>query len=280
VDRPRSRRDHAAIDAAITLNGTAIAMNRAAFAWGRQLAVDAGAVHVAAGLIEPVPETLDALIDRRAAFLTGYQDAAYAERYRHAIRSLAAAEARVGGEDAQLARAAAQALFRLMAYKDEYEVARLYTDSSFVVALQGAFETRGRLSFYMAPPILARRDRATGHLRKRRFGPWLLPMLKVLARGKRLRGTRFDPFGRSAERRAERTMIVGYEALLVKLEARLTPANVAAAADVAAAALEIRGYGHVKDRAMAAYPARLDTALRAFDRTGEAIANDKMAGAG
>lgn len=257
-----------AIHAAIALNGTATAMNLAAFAWGRRLAVDPDAVLAAAGLADPAPETLDALVDRRATFLEAYQDRAYADRYRHTVRRVAEAEARVGGRSAELARTAAQALFRLMAYKDEYEVARLYTDGSFAAALDQAFDDHGRISFHMAPPVFARRDPVTGHLRKRRFGPWIMPLLRLLAGGRRLRGSAFDPLGRTAERRAERRMIADYERLLADVCNRLTMDNLATAVTVLGLALEVRGYGHVKERAMAEYPSRLDAALRDLERVG------------
>ena len=126
------------------------------------------------------------------------------------------AERSVGGDGA-LARTAALTLFRLMAYKDEYEVARLYTEGTFAKALEEAFEGDVRLSFHMAPPLLARRDPVTGHPRKRHFGPWMLPLMRLLARAKRLRGTAFDVFGRTAERRMERRMMADYESLLDRL---------------------------------------------------------------
>ena len=255
--------DLPAFEAAIEMNGTAVAMNKAAFSWGRRLAVEPDAVYLAAGLVAPPPETADEVIAHRAEFLAAYQDAAYARRFRDAVALVSAAEGRAGG-DGTLTATAAKALFRLMAYKDEYEVARLFTEGSFAKALDGAFTGDVKLSFHMAPPLFSRRDKLTGHLRKRRFGAWMMPVFRVLARGRRLRGTAFDPLGYTEERRAERRLIGGYLALLDHLLARLTPATLAQAIKIAGMALEIRGYGHVKHQAMLAYQENLQAALAGF----------------
>ncbi|HEV2303671.1 MAG TPA: DUF6537 domain-containing protein, partial [Stellaceae bacterium] len=172
-------------------------------------------------------------------------------RYAALVRHVRDAEAvRVPGADA-LSQAAARALFKLMAYKDEYEVARLYTESGFLKRVAEQFEGPYKLRFHLAPPILGDRDPKTGHLRKRSFGPWMLPAFRLLAKLKRLRGTRFDIFGRTPERRAERRLIGEYEALLEELLARLAPENHGLAAEIAALALEIRGFGHVKEESIA-----------------------------
>ena len=254
--------DLTAFEAAIDLNGTAAAMNKSAFAWGRRLAVDPDAVRIASGLLEKPEETTAELIAGRATFLASYQNEAYAERFRQAIARISDAEGRAGG-DGNLTATACRALFRLMAYKDEYEVARLFTSGEFTAALHAAFEGKPQLSFYMAPPMLARRDKVTGQPRKRRFGPWLLGILRILAHGRRLRGTPFDPLGYTRERREERRMIADYEQLLLNLGSRLTPGTLDEATRIAALALEVRGFGHVKrsaaDRyaqALAALPAK------------------------
>ncbi|MDH7637741.1 indolepyruvate ferredoxin oxidoreductase family protein [Sphingomonas oryzagri] len=251
-------------EAAVTLNATAVAMNKAAFAWGRRLAVDPDAVLAAAGLVTAVSPIEEDMVDRRAAFLADYQDGAYADRFCTLVTRVAEAEARCGGKGA-LARTVAKGLFRVMAYKDEYEVARLYTDGSFGRALADAFDGEATVRFHMAPPIFARRDKATGHLRKRSFGGWMLPVFRLLAKGRRLRGTKLDPFGYTAERRAERQLAGDYEALVMRIAEHLTPAGLAQADALAALVLEVRGYGHVKERAMETYRVRLPAAIEAFE---------------
>jgi indolepyruvate ferredoxin oxidoreductase len=205
----------AAIERAIELNGEAVAMNKAAFHWGRRAAVDRAQVEAlarpaAAKLSDALhlSDSLDEIIERRVKFLTGYQGAAYAARYRSLVEKVRAAEvARTPGKTG-LAEAVARYLFKLMAYKDEYEVARLYTDGSFLAQVADTFDgDKLRFEFHLAPPLLARRDPTTGLPRKMSFGPWLLPAFRLLARLKFLRGTAFDPFGRTQERRTERKLI-------------------------------------------------------------------------
>ncbi len=245
----------AAIEQAIVLNGVAPEMNRRAFAWGRMLALDALAVARAAGLpaVAPaLPEIggLDGFVARRAADLSAYQDAAYAGRYRVLVAAARAAEAeRAPGYDG-LAEAVAQAYYKLLAYKDEYEVARLYSDGRFARAIAETFEGEPRLVVHLAPPFLGERDPATGAPVKRAFGPWMLTAMRLLAPLKVLRGTIFDPFGRTAERRSERRLIAEYETLAAELIERLTPQTHALAVELAAGPLKIRGFGHVKTAAI------------------------------
>jgi indolepyruvate ferredoxin oxidoreductase len=242
----------AAIEEAITLNGAAVEMNRNAFRVGRLAAHDGKAVE-AMMPVEKKPaaktETLDEVIAHRVGLLTDYQDASYAARYEATVRRLAGAEKDKAGGRAGLAMAAAKGLYKLMAYKDEYEVGRLYSAPAFKEALSAQFATHDRLEFHLAPPLLARRDKATGEPRKMRFGAWMLPAFGVLAKGKRFRGTALDVFGYSAERKLERQMIGDYEAVLTELEQRLTPANHGLAVQLAANAMEIKGFGHVKLKA-------------------------------
>ena len=256
--------DLAAFETAIDLNGVAVSMNKAAFAWGRRLAVDVAAVYGAAGLTDLPAESDEEQIERRASFLADYQDKAYAERFRQLIARVGEAEREAGGKT-KLKMTAAKALFRLMAYKDEYEVARLYTGQSFRTALDATFEGKVRLSFHMAPPLLSKRDKATGHLRKRRFGAWMMPVFRVIAGGRRLRGTLFDPFGYTSERRNEKRMISDYEKLLDRLVGQLTTRTLDEATNIAAMALEVRGFGHVKHNAMLKYEENLSLALRKFE---------------
>jgi indolepyruvate ferredoxin oxidoreductase len=248
----------AAIDRAIELNGVAVEFNRSAFRWGRRAAIDSATVEARAAPNSTVPdshrlsETLDETIMRRVEFLTQYQNAAYAARYAARIRRLREAEAAsMPGGNTTLAEAAARALFKVMAYKDEYEVARLYADSDFLQRVAGRFEGNYELKFHLAPPLLATRDPATGHLKKRIYGSWMLGAFRLLARLRALRGTAFDPFGRSPERRAERRLVIEYEAVLDEIERGLSPHNHAAAVELARLPLEIRGFGHVKDANLA-----------------------------
>jgi indolepyruvate ferredoxin oxidoreductase len=247
----------AAIDRAIELNGVAVAFNRQAFLWGRRAAHRRDEVErIAAPREKPTAETLsrslDEVVARRIAFLTRYQNAAYAARYENLVRRVEGEERAKAGGHGELADAVARSLFKLMAYKDEYEVARLYTDGEFRKQLDAQFEGDFRLEFHLAPPLLAERDQRTGHLRKRAYGAWLMRAFAVLARLKSLRGTPLDVFGYSAERRMERRLIGEYEALVDELVDRLNPANHALAVALAKLPERIRGYGHIKDANLAA----------------------------
>jgi indolepyruvate ferredoxin oxidoreductase len=188
-------------------------------------------------------------VARRVAFLTDYQDAAYAARYRALVDKATAVEAAKASGKCGLADAVARYLFKLMAYKDEYEVARLYSADTF--REQVANEVGGdklRFNVHLAPPLLARRDKRTGEPRKITFGPWIFGVFGVLARLKFLRGTAFDPFGYTAERKTERRLVRDYEAMLEEIFDKLTPDNHAVAVGLAAVPEKIRGFGHVKMR--------------------------------
>lgn len=261
--------DLAAFMAAIELNGVAVKMNAAAFEWGRRLAHDPEGVFRAAGLADPPPEPIDAQIERRRAFLEAYQDRAYADRYIATVRRVQAAEQRMSSGHA-LTEASLRSLFKLMAYKDEYEVARLYADSSFAKALADQFDGAAKISFHLAPPLIARRDKMTGHLRKRRFGQWMMTGFRLLVKCRGLRGSAFDPFGYTAERRMERALIVEYEALLDRIAGALSPENLQDAARIAAMPMAIRGYGHVKAAAVAQFHTEIAHAMAAFGAQGDA----------
>jgi indolepyruvate ferredoxin oxidoreductase len=211
-------------------------------------------------------QTLDELIDIRARDLTAYQDEAYAARYRSFIEKVRNREHATAPGSKMLAAAVARNLHKLMAIKDEYEVARLYSDGRFAQQLKEQFEGDVKLAVHLAPPILARRDPDTGLPEKRTFGPWMLKAMALLAKGKRLRGSRFDIFGRTAERKAERALLSDYEARIGRLLPRLTASNLRLAADYAAVPDMIRGFGHIKSanmkKAEAKY-AELETALLA-----------------
>jgi len=241
----------AAIEQAIELNGVAVDFNKQAFLWGRRAAHDLAAVEaLAAPPAErpaAAPQSLDELVERRAAFLTDYQDAAYAGRYRALVQTARDAErARAAGRTG-FAEAVARYAFKLMAYKDEYEVARLYTDGSFRQKLEAQFEGDYRLKLHLAPPLFADRDPTTGHLKKKPYGPWMLRAFGLLAKLRRLRGTAFDPFGRTAERRTERRLRDDYLALVEELSAGLNADNHGLAVSLASLPDLIRGYGHVKE---------------------------------
>ena len=238
--------DRGAIMRAIELNGASVDANKRAFDTGREAAVDPA--RIMAKVVPPpkLSQTLDEIIEIRVRDLTAYQDAAYASRYRNFVGKVRAAERAVAPNSEIVTEAVARNLYRLMAIKDEYEVARLYTDGSFEKRLKEKFEGDIKLSIHLAPPIFAHRNPDTGLPEKRAFGGWLLRAMKVLAKGKRLRGTPFDVFGRTAERKAERALVAGYEARMEKLLAVLTPANLLLAAAYAGVPDMIRGFGHVK----------------------------------
>jgi indolepyruvate ferredoxin oxidoreductase len=256
-----------AIERAIELNAVAVARNQDAFLWGRRLAHDAEAVR---RIARPAPQAkvielhrspgvvrsdadLQALIDRRAAHLEAFQSAAWANRYRQWVERVRRVEGdRIGATGKwRLTEAVARNLSKLMSYKDEYEVARLHADPAFLASLHERFEGDWQVRFHMAPPLLSKVDPKTGVPAKREFGPWLLPALRMLARLKRLRGTPFDPFGYTSERRTERALIGEYEALLDELLSGLSTDKHSLAVELARIPDRIRGYGHVKERHLA-----------------------------
>jgi len=259
----------AAIERAIELNGVAVEANRKAFLWGRRAAHDPARVEKAATPAEVIPiaqhlsRSLDETIARRVEFLTDYQDAAYAARYRALVDRARQVEAD-RGLGTKLAESVARNHFKLMAYKDEYEVARLYTRPEFRQRLQGTFEGDYSLRFHLAPPILAKLDRATGVPRKRAFGPWMMSAFRVLAKLKGVRGTALDVFGRTEERRTERQLIADYERTVDELLARLGRDNHATAVAIAAIPEEIRGFGHVKAASLKQAKAKEAELLAAF----------------
>nr|WP_298139646.1 indolepyruvate ferredoxin oxidoreductase family protein [uncultured Pseudomonas sp.] len=239
-----------AIDKAIELNGVAVQLNQQAFLWGRRTAHDAAAVEKLATpktAAAPRCETLKEIVDYRVEFLTAYQNASYAERYRELVARVSRADK---GADQALSRAVARNYFKLLAYKDEYEVARLYSDGSFIKQLEAQFQGDYRLEFHLAPSWLSKPDAVTGQPRKRQFGPWMLKAFGVLARFKFLRGTPFDPFGYSAERRLELDLIEEYERNLDYLLKELNADNYRTAVALAELPEQIRGYGHVKEKSL------------------------------
>jgi indolepyruvate ferredoxin oxidoreductase len=241
-----------AIHRAIALNAVAVETNQSSFEWGRRAACDPAAVEALAGsgadAVGPSAD-IDVLIEHRVRYLTGYQNEGYAQRYRAFVERVRSAEAAAVQGATALTEAVARGYFKLLAYKDEYEVARLFSDGRFAAQVNAVFEGEPRLHFHFAPPLFARRDPVTGEPRKRRFGPWVLPLLQGLARLKRLRGGALDPFAYSADRRLERALIVEYEAALAVLLHVLGRNNHAVAVEIAGLPQQVRGYGAVKERA-------------------------------
>lgn len=235
---------------AMELNGVQIEANKAAFEWGRRCAHDLAAVKAlfqAKAVIQIVKRSsLDEMVSRRVEFLTGYQNAAYAEQYRAFVQKVREAEGRLG-QGSRLAEAVARYLFKLMAYKDEYEVARLHTDPAFQAKLASQFEGDFKLVHHLAPPLFAKKNER-GELVKQPYGSWMRQAFGVLARLKGLRGTAFDVFGRTEERRTERALIAEYRAAVDELLNGLTADKLPLALEIAQLPEQIRGFGHVKER--------------------------------
>jgi indolepyruvate ferredoxin oxidoreductase len=269
----------AAILRAIELNGAAVEANQQAFRWGRLAAVDPARVATAATPPAAQPDsqrlsqTLGEVIARRVAFLTDYQDAAYAQRYRERVERVRAAEGRRVDGSTALTEAVARYYFKLLAIKDEYEVARLYAGTDFLDRVAAQFEGDYTLHFWLAPPTTNKPD-ATGEARKSRYGPWMMKGFRVLAKLKRLRGTPLDPFGRSDERRRERALVGEYERLTDELVAALAPHNHALAVSLASIPEHIRGYGHVKLRHLRDAKAREAELLERFRASTPASADE------
>lgn len=251
-----------ALEAAIRLNGIAVDKNLAAFRHGR-LVASAPPAPPPLGAEAPA-ETLDQKIERSAVLLEAYQDRGYAKTFRDAVEKVRAAESRVRPGSTALTIAAAHNLARLMAYKDEYEVARLFADPGFLQDLHTQFEGDFTLRYNFAPPFLARIDAATGRPEKREFGSWMRPALALLAKGRRLRGSRFDPFGRTEERRAERALVTEYLDAADLIASALGEANFEAAVEALSLADQVRGFGPVKHEAIERYRPALQAILSRF----------------
>ena len=246
-----------AIFKAIELNNQAIKMNQNAFLWGRRAAwkldkvIDVALPPAAADVTTAhrrKSETLEEMIARRVESLTGYQNASYAKKYQELVETVRAADSKMNsGKAGPLTEAVAKYYYKLMAYKDEYEVARLYTDGPFAAQIKNSFEGDVKLKFNLAPPLFAKKDPETGHLRKSEFGPWIFTAFGIMAKFRFLRGTPLDIFGYTAERKMERQLIVEYKALMDDVLPKLNAGNYTAAVDLANLPEQIRGYGHVKE---------------------------------
>ncbi|WEE77781.1 indolepyruvate ferredoxin oxidoreductase family protein [Comamonas testosteroni] len=245
---------HASLMRAMELNGVQVARNQEAFEWGRRCAHDLEAVRAlyqASQVIQFVKKpSLEEMLDKRVEFLTAYQNAAYARQYRDFVAKVRAAEEPLA-HGTRLSQAVARYLFKLMAYKDEYEVARLHTDAAFTQKISDMFEGDYKLVHHLAPPGFAKKDEQ-GHLLKKSYGPWMRKAMGWLAGMKGLRGTALDPFGRTEERRTERALIVEYRQCIETLLTGLTADKLALAVEIASIPEDIRGYGHVKEHHLAA----------------------------
>lgn len=260
----------AALHRAIELNGVAVPANQLAFSLGRLAAADPASCKALLGEAAQdfsgaaASASLEVMIAEGVERLTSYQNAAYAARYSALVREVQACEQAIDGDSERLTRAVAQSLLKLMAYKDEYEVARLYTDPAFHKALHQQFEGDLKLSFYMAPPSLSS-VRHGERPRKIELGAWMLPFMRLLAKGKALRGSLLDPFGRTHERRMERELICQYEARVREILPQLASGNLLLAADIAAIPLSMRGFGHVKQANVVLARIREAELLHRFD---------------
>ncbi|MBC7608836.1 MAG: indolepyruvate ferredoxin oxidoreductase family protein [Polaromonas sp.] len=264
---------------AIELNAVAVENNKTAFAWGRRAAHDLVSVEKLFGTAQiiamPAPasrESVDALVARRVEFLTAYQNADWAQSYEAFVRKVEQAESVLG--KTLLSQSVARYLFKLMSYKDEYEVARLHTDTGFLNKVNAMFEGDFKLNYHLAPPLIAKVNEK-GELQKQKFGPWILTGFKLLARLKGLRGTALDVFGRTAERKMERELITDYKASIETVLKSLTAENHAMAVEIARIPEMIKGYGHVKERNVKA--ARLQWAGLAQRFSQSAPADEKLA---
>jgi indolepyruvate ferredoxin oxidoreductase len=267
----------AAIERAIELNGQAVEFNKRALALGRLAAHDRAAVErqldAASGqpAVAP-PRDLDALVRRRVEYLTEYQDAAYAARYAALVERVRVAERERGRGLSGLAEAVAQYYFKVLAYKDEYEVARLHATPAFRNEIERTFQGDFRLRFHLAPPLLTRPDPKTGRTAKREFGQWMLPVFGVLARLKGLRGTALDVFGYTEERKLDRRLVAEYEALVEELLQGLNASSHATCVELASLPEHVRGFGPVKQRHLETVRKRQGELLAKLRRTGSEAA--------
>jgi len=235
---------------AIELNGIEVEKNKQAFSWGRIAAIDTEDFHrrIAGDEAANDDETLDDVMRRRADFLVDYQNQALSDRYVALVKRVRDAEDGLDGQGG-LADAVARSYFKLLSYKDEYEVARLHTQTGFLEKVRREFGDKAKLRFHLAPPLISREKDARGRPRKKEFGSWMIPMFRIMARMRRLRGTKLDLFGLFPERRMERALIVEFEETVERLLSVLDKENIGDAETVVRLYMDIRGYGPVKEQA-------------------------------
>jgi indolepyruvate ferredoxin oxidoreductase len=259
----------AALEEAVRLNGVKVQDNLDALALGRLAAVDPEALWALSGLSQDLPgepRTLEGMLESRTRLLTRYQNAAYANRYRKFVGEIEVRLATRGIADAEpFLLEVARNLAKLMAYKDEYEVARLYSDPAFIAGLRETFSGSPELALNFGSPLLSwKKDARTGRPKKVELGGWIFPVLRLLRHGRLLRGTPFDPLGYTQDRRLERALIGEYEALVGTLAEEVTPATLDQATRIAALPALIAGYGPVKEAGAEAYRASVEQQLAAF----------------
>lgn len=261
-----------AIMKAIEINGIAIEANKTAFEWGRRYAYKPEAITAMFNQTgSALPDTLDAIVKHYSAELSDYQNSAYAERYKEIINKVQKAEKLIYKNSTDLSTTVARNLYKLMAYKDEYEVARLYSSKAFREGLEEQFDNIGRIELLLAPPLLTRKDKKTGKINKKTFGPWVFPAMKQLAKLKGLRGTRFDIFGYTVERREERRLIAEYEEVIDELIKNLTKEKYELAISIASIPHQIRGYGHVKELSIKTARSEWEKLFREFRNEAQVV---------
>ncbi len=244
----------AAVKRAIELNGVAIKANLAALELGREAAGNLEQVlkdvtpAQTVKILARQKESLTEMVERRVSELTAYQNKSYAKTYQDLVSRVQKTEHALVSNAERLTRVVAEQAYRLMAYKDEYEVARLYTDGRFADKLRSQFEGDAKLTFHLAPPLFAKRDPVTGHLKKKPYGAWVFSAFKVMSKFKRLRGSALDPFGYNPERKMERALAQAYPQIIDALLANLTADHLPWAIEVAGVFAKIRGFGHIKER--------------------------------
>jgi indolepyruvate ferredoxin oxidoreductase len=260
-----------ALERAIELNGVAVEFNRKSFLWGRRAAVDLERVRRIATPADVIPidqhfsRNLDELVERRVKFLTGYQNASLSQKYLSLVNRAREIE-KQKANSTKLTEAVARYYAKLLAYKDEYEVARLHSDGEMRKKIEGMFEGDYKVVYHLAPPLLAKTDPLTGEPKKIRFGPWMGGIFKILGQLKFLRGTALDVFGYTEERKTERALIREYEETVERLLAELSPQNHALAIQIASLPEEIRGYGHIKAKSVVAARKKRDELLSNFGK--------------
>jgi len=258
-----------ALERAIELNGVAVDFNRKSFVWGRRAAVDLERVRRIATPADVIPidqhfsRNLEELVERRVKFLTGYQNEALSQKYSSLVDRVRKIEQQQAGST-KLTEAVARYYAKLLAYKDEYEVARLHSDGAMRRKVEGMFEGDYKVVYHLAPPLLAKADPLTGEPQKIKFGPWMGGIFKILSKFKFLRGTALDVFGHTEERKTERALIREYEEAVERLLTELSPQNHALAIQIASLPEEIRGYGHIKLKSVVAARKKQGELLAAF----------------
>jgi indolepyruvate ferredoxin oxidoreductase len=260
------------LERALELFGSNVEQNKRALAWGRYAILDPDKIEELAGGIVSVlslSDSLDETIARRMAYLSQYQDDAYAERYRQEVKRIQTAESALRPASTELTEAVARNYFKLLAYKDEYEVARLYTEAGFLERLRSEYQGELAPRFYFSPPLIAGIDPNSGRPKKYEFGSWILGPLRLLARVRFLRGTALDVFSYTAERRMERRLIDEYDRLLSGLCNCLDETHFAAALELASLPDQIRGFGPIKEAAVVTADARREEIIESWSELGE-----------